>query len=180
VPAFRVRLHPHPGTATEQDVLDYQAKDDRLYELVDGTLVEKAVEFRESILAAALIQWLRAFVRPRKLGVVAAPDATLKLRPQLVRLPDVCFVSVKQLPGDKVPEQPIPDLYPDLAVEVLSKSNTQAEMARKRQEYFSAGTRLVWIVDPVRRTVSVYHVAGRLHTLARDGYSRRRRGTARI
>lgn len=156
VPAFRVRLYPYPGTATEQDVLDYQAKDDRLYELIDGTLVEKAVGFRESLLAAALIEWLRAFVRPRKLGVVAAPDATLKLRPQLVRLPDVCFVSVQQLPGGRVPEQPMPELYPDLAIEVLSKSNTPAEMARKRQEFFTAGTKLVWMVDPVRRTVAVY------------------------
>jgi Uma2 family endonuclease len=39
---------------------------------------------------------------------------------------------------------------------VLSESNTEAEMTRKRQEYFSAGVRLVWMVDPDARTVTVY------------------------
>ena len=47
-------------------------------------------------------------------------------------------------------------LAPDLAVEVLSESNTPAEMARKRQEYFTAGVRLVWFVDPDARTEEVY------------------------
>src|SRR5437588_66928 len=44
----------------------------------------------------------------------------------------------------------------DLAGEVLSPSNTRAEIARKRREYFAAGTRLAWIVDPKTRTVEVY------------------------
>ena len=55
-----------------------------------------------------------------------------------------------------MPDAPIPDLAPDLAVEVLSKSNTAAEMQRKRREYFAAGTTLVWLVDPDSRSVSVY------------------------
>jgi Uma2 family endonuclease len=45
---------------------------------------------------------------------------------------------------------------PDLAVEVLSEGNTAAEMDRKRREYFTSGTRLVWEVDPNTRTVAVY------------------------
>ena len=53
-------------------------------------------------------------------------------------------------------ENAAPLLVPDLAVEVLSDSNTKAEIARKRREYFVAGTRLAWIVDPRTRTVEVY------------------------
>ena len=45
---------------------------------------------------------------------------------------------------------------PDLAVEILSESNTPAEMERKLREYFAAGTRLVWYADPVARSVTVY------------------------
>src|SRR5688500_454821 len=51
VPAFRVRLRPPPGQATVQDVLDVHAREKRLCELVDGTLVEKGMSYRESALA---------------------------------------------------------------------------------------------------------------------------------
>ncbi len=152
----RVRAHPAPGTATEQDILTVQAQTGRLCELVDGVLVEKPTGFRESCLAAALIAQLRGFVRPRNLGLVTAPDGMLRLAPQLVRIPDVAFLSWDRLPGRPVPDEPVPELAPDLAVEVLSASNTPAEMARKRQEYVTAGVRLVWFVDPDARTVEVY------------------------
>ena len=55
-----------------------------------------------------------------------------------------------------MPTEPIPDLAPDLAVEVLSVGNTLGEMARKRQDYFAAGLHLVWQVDPRTRTVEVF------------------------
>jgi Uma2 family endonuclease len=152
----RVRAHPAPGTATERDVLTVQAQTGRLCELVDGVLVEKPTGLRESCLAAALIALLRGFVRPRNLGLVTAPDGMMRLAPQLVRIPDVAFLSWDRLPGRRVPDEPVPELAPDLAVEVLSESNTPAEMARKRQEYFNAGVRLVWFVDPDARTVEVY------------------------
>jgi Uma2 family endonuclease len=50
----------------------------------------------------------------------------------------------------------VPDLAPDLAVEVLSESNTPAEMERKLKEYFLSEVQLVWFVDPKARTVTVY------------------------
>ena len=152
----RVRFRPLPGTATEKDVLDMQAHEGRLCELVDGVLVEKGMGFLESYLAGALIEILRGFVKPRHLGLVTAPDGMVRLAPGLVRIPDVAFVSWARLPSRRVPREPIPDLAPDLAVEVLSESNTADEMARKRREYFAAGVRLVWQVAPLARTVEVY------------------------
>jgi Uma2 family endonuclease len=80
----------------------------------------------------------------------------LRLASGLVRLPDVSFVSQALVPGGAFPREPIPDLFPDLAVEVLSPSYTRSEMERKRREYFTAGTRLVWVVDPDARTVDVF------------------------
>ncbi|MDH3600469.1 MAG: Uma2 family endonuclease [Candidatus Tectomicrobia bacterium] len=152
----RVRFHPFPGTATEKDVLEAQAREDRLCELVDGVLVEKGMGFRESLLAIALGAILLGFVKPRNLGLVTGADGMVRLASGLVRIPDVAFISWDRIPGRRAPSEPIPGLAPDLVVEVLSESKTEAEMDRKRHEYFAAGVRLAWFVDPVTRTVAVY------------------------
>jgi len=95
-------------------------------------------------------------VRPGNLGLVTAPDGTVRLWAGRVRIPDVAFFSWDRLPGRQRPQAPIPTLAPDLAVEVLSRGNTPGEMRRKREDYFTAGVRLVWEVDPAARTVQVY------------------------
>jgi Uma2 family endonuclease len=156
VPPSRILLHPTPGTATERDVIDMEGREDRLCELVDGTLVEKAMGYRESVLAMALVEFLRRFVRAADLGVVSGEAGMIRLLGRSVRIPDVAFISWSRLPGGRIPSEPIPDLVPDLAIEVLSASNTRAEMARKRREYFTAGVRLVWEIDPEHRKISVY------------------------
>ena len=156
VPLDRIRFHPAPGLATERDVLDVEQRENVACELIDGVLVEKGMGYRESILATALAAILRAFVRPRNLGIVSGPDGMMRLFPGLVRIPDVAFASWDRIPGRKIPQAPIPDLSPDLAVEVLSESNTEAEMQRKLREYFESDVRLVWLIDPKTRTVRVY------------------------
>jgi Uma2 family endonuclease len=156
IPAHRVRLCPAPGTATERDLIRILDEENRPCELVDGTLVEKAMGFEESDIAMLLGTFLNIFVRPRKLGIVTGSDGTVRLFPGLVRIPDVAFTSWETLPGRKYPKDPIPHLAPDLVVEVLSKSNTKAEMARKLEEYFRAGVKLAWLVDPKTRTVRVH------------------------
>ncbi|HET6573427.1 MAG TPA: Uma2 family endonuclease [Fimbriiglobus sp.] len=157
IPLHRVLWRPYPGTAAEADVVrlvDGEPK--RLVELIDGILVEKAMGNRESLLAATLMFFLMNFVRPRRLGVVGAPDAIMRLRAGLVRLPDLYFTAWANLPGDTAHLRPVADYPPDLAVEILSEGNTPREMARKRREYFAAGTKLVWIIDPDARTVEMY------------------------
>jgi Uma2 family endonuclease len=156
IPLNRIRLQPAPGTATEADVIAIEGRENRLCELVDGVLVEKATRFREACLAGVYLALLREFIVPRNLGVVSGADGMVSLFPGLVRIPDVAFVSWERLPGRRMPTDPAPRLAPDLAVEVLSPSNTEAEMVRKRREYFGAGVRLVWLVDPDARTVAAY------------------------
>jgi Uma2 family endonuclease len=156
IPAARIRSDPAPGTATEQDVITLDARDNRLFELVDGVLVEKAMGFYESYLAMRLAQFLLAFVEPHDLGIVTGADGMLRLAPGLVRIPDVAFVSWGQLPHRRIPREPIPDLAPDLVVEVLSAGNTAREMDQKLLEYFSAGVRLAWYVLPDLQEVHVY------------------------
>jgi Uma2 family endonuclease len=154
VPLDRIRLHPYP--ATIQDVIDIQVHEDRLCELIEGVLVEKVMGYTEALLAGWLITQLNLFVQPRNLGLVTGPDGTVELMPDLVRIPDVAFTSWDRMPGRRRPTQPIPRLVPDLAIEVLSQSNTPGEMSVKRDDYFTPGVRLVWEVDPDARTVTVY------------------------
>jgi Uma2 family endonuclease len=152
----RVRVRPALGTATEEDVLAIHDREGRLYELLDGVLVEKAMGLRESYLASILITILWAFVGPRNLGIVTGEAGMMRLMAGLVRIPDVAFLTWHRLPNRRVPTEPLPDVAPDLAVEVLSAGNTPGEMARKRQEYFAAGVQVVWIVDPSTRIVEVF------------------------
>src|SRR5437660_50145 len=128
MPARRIRHDPAPGTATEDDLLRINEAEDRLYELVDGTLVEKVMGYAEGFLALRLGRLVGNFVEVRDLGLVAGADATVRLMAGLVRIPDLSFVCWERLPKREVPREPIPDLVPDLAAEVLSKGNTQEEI----------------------------------------------------
>jgi Uma2 family endonuclease len=157
VPLDRVRFRPIPGAAVEQDVIDLHDRENRLFELVEGVLVEKPMGYRESRIAATLIFELELYMREHSLGLVAGADGMMRIATGLVRMPDVSVVLWDRLPGHKVPSEPIPTLAPDLAVEVLSASNTRAEMKRKMSEYFEAGCRTAWMVDPDARTVAVYN-----------------------
>jgi Uma2 family endonuclease len=153
IPPERIRMQPPPGTATEDDVLAIHAREKRLCELVDGVLVEKAMGFDESRLALEIGTILVLFLRDHDLGTAAGADGMMQLFAGLVRIPDVSFVSWEHFPEQS---RPIPRMAPDLAVEVLSESNTRAEMERKLNEYFAAGTQLVWYFDLKVRTVTVY------------------------
>jgi Uma2 family endonuclease len=155
LPAWRIRNVPAPGTATEDDVLEIEEREDRLCELVNGVLVEKTVGYEESCLTVELITLINSFVRAHKLGKVSGPDGMVRLFPGLVRIPDVAFTSSKRF-SQRRASRKLPDLVPDLAVEVLSEDNTAQEMSRKLDDYFDAGVRLVWFVDPRKRTVEVF------------------------
>ena len=152
----RVRLRPPFGTATESDLIEANARKLGLCELVDGTLVEKAMGLIESMLAVSIAALLRSFVLAHNLGFVIGSDGMIRLLGGNVRIPDVAYVSWDRTPDRRVPSTPRSEFAPNLAVEVLSPSNTPEEMSRKRAEYFASGVLLVWEVDPRARTVAVY------------------------
>ena len=156
VPAERVLLWPTPGKATEEDLLHLLEHEGRACELVDGTLVEKPVGTIESFLAAILIRILGNFTSSRRLGLISGEQGPYRLRLGLVRLPDVAFISWSRIPGDPKNLPAIAPVVPNLAVEVLSESNTKVEIERKLREYFGSGVELVWIFDPRTKTVAVH------------------------
>ncbi len=152
----RVRFRPAPGTASEEDVIKIRDRERRLFELIDGVLVEKVLGYWESVLAIELAGLLRDFLKRRKLGTLAGEAGMLRLSPGLVRIPDLSFIARARLARHRRDRAPILPLAPDLAIEVLSEGNTPGEMARKVREYFDSGCRLVWLIDPRTRTVAVY------------------------
>ena len=158
IPLERIIFDPWPGTATEADLLRFIERDKRLCELIDGTLVEKPVGWKEALIATNLSIELGLHVKLTKCGVVSGADTTLRMKSSGgIRLPDVSFVSMGRLPKNS---EAIPTLAPDLAIEVLSEGNTTQEMAQKLLEYFQSGTRLAWIIDPRTRRVAIYHAPG--------------------
>jgi Uma2 family endonuclease len=153
----RVRLTPAPGTATVRDVARLLDRDKRKFELVDGTLVEKVMGLKESVVALELGFILKEWNRVAgNVGMIAGADGPFHLFQKLVRIPDVSFTNWDRLPGRKVPDESVPEVSPELAVEVLSESNTRLEMERKLKEYFLSEVEVVWFIDLRKRTVQVY------------------------
>lgn len=153
----RVCWSPRPGTAKVRDVVRLRDKNKRLYELVDGTLVEKIMGAKESFIAVQVSTLLNVHSQTHgNLGMVLGADGMMELMPDLVRIPDVSFTNWDRLSGRVVPNEPVPELAPDLAVEVLSEGNTREEMRQKLTDYFRAGVQLVWYIDPRTRTAQVF------------------------
>ncbi|MEX0703726.1 MAG: Uma2 family endonuclease [Planctomycetales bacterium] len=169
IPAERIRLNPPPGTATVRDLVRVLDRENRTCELIDGVLVEKTMGYFESIVAMELAYILRRFLATNKLGKVLGEAGTLRILADQVRAADVAFVSWARFPQGRLPKSPVPRLVPDLAVEVLSKGNTRGEMDRKLRDYFDAGVRLVWLIDPPTRSAKSHTAADRFEPIPPNG-----------
>jgi Uma2 family endonuclease len=169
VPLERLPLRPPMGTATERDVIAaLEQADKRLYELVDGYLVEKAMGTKEGLLAHLIGFLIQLYLEENDLGIVLGADGPVRLRLRLVRIPDVCFIPWERLPGGELPDEVIAGVAPTLAVEVLSEGNTKSEMERKLKDYFEAGVKLVWLIDPKTQTATAYTSPTKARLVAKD------------
>jgi len=151
---------PHRGRTVVDDLLTLP-DDGWRYEVVEGVLVRMAgSSFDATTIAFNLWADLRAFARPRRLGVVTGADGVYKFPgAETWLLPDAGFVEAAKVPAiDRA--KPIP-FAPDLAIEVVSPSQKLGDdaMAAKARRYLQGGTRLVWVVWPERREVDVWRVA---------------------
>ena len=156
IPLARIRTIPPPGEATEADVIELHDRHDRLCELIDGTLVEKAMGWKESELTIIIARLLGNFVSANRLGKVFGSDGMFRLEPEQIRIPDVAFISKQRFAGRALTPSAFWELGCDLAVEVISPSNTRREMERKLSDYFGAGVGTVWLVYLTTREVVVY------------------------
>jgi Uma2 family endonuclease len=157
-----VALQPKTLTETLDDT-------DSLYEIINSQRVEKPVSVVAVSIASVLAFYLNAFALPRKLGI-ALSEPLLRLVPGGdQRRPDVAFVAYERWPEAEVPEGNPWEVVPNLAVEVVSPSNTIQDMVDKIDEYFEAGVPLVWLILPKQRRVYVYESPLQLSVLPIDG-----------
>lgn len=168
IPAERVLVRPAPGEATEADWNRLPDDLRRACELIDGTLVRKAMGYPESVMMIVLGGLLRDYLRKNPIAIVAGADGATRFPGGQLRMPDLSVVLRSRLPQGTTPVTPVADVVPDLAVEILSPGNTVQELAKKVRLYFQAGVQLVWIVDIRKRSVEVLHPDA-ASTLLRDG-----------
>ena len=130
---------------------------EHVLELVRGRVVREPRPGGEhGWLAGELFGLIRSHVREHKLGLALIETGfLLSVDPPTVRGPDIAFIGTENLPAEGIPIG-FWRVPPDLAVEVLSPSNRASEIREKVLEYLTAGTRLVWVVDPRTRSVAAY------------------------
>jgi Uma2 family endonuclease len=112
--------------------------------------------FEHGRIASRLCYCIEQFVRQQQLGVVTGAETGFHIarRPDTVRAPDVGFVR-----KERVPERTIEGFFqgpPDLAVEVLSPDDRPGAVAAKVEDWLASGCRIVWLVDPAKKTVTIH------------------------
>jgi len=140
------------------------------YELVNGRLVERNMGAESSWIGGCIYLRLSIFCNEQRLGWVWPADNGYQCfphAPKLVRKPDVSFIRAGRLPSDALPSGFV-RIAPDLAVEVVSFNDLAPELDEKLEDYQKAGVRLVWVVYPESRTVSVYRGDGSASRLHQD------------
>jgi Uma2 family endonuclease len=146
------------GPSASSVALRVTIPDDVLYEVVDGQIVEKEMGARDVEIAGILFQNLGVFAHTNRLGR-ALMEFVFRIDQgrDLQRRPDVAFVSHAKWPVQlRVPDVGVWDMVPDLAVEVVSPSNTADQVQEKTHEYFKAGVGVVWVVYPRQQEIYVY------------------------
>ena len=143
-----------PGLVTAEELFYYP--DAKHYELVRG--VPRVCEPPGGVhgrLAGRIAARLVEHVERLGLGTVLIEAGyVLRRAPDTVRGPDISFISLARMAPDRIPVEFIPGA-PDLAVEILSPTDRWSEMEEKVAEYLTGGARLVWLVDPPERRVTV-------------------------
>ena len=164
-------MNPRPSSAitSAEDLL--QLPDDGFrYELVRGELRQMTPSgYAHGVVVANLTGPIQAYVRSHALGQVCGAETGFRIArtPDTVRAPDIAFIRQARRGSE-----PWPDGFfegaPDLAVEVLSPSDTAIGVEEKIDEWLNAGCAVVWVVNPRRRSVSVHLPEGLVRVLIDD------------
>ncbi len=141
---------PVPGTMTLEEFLTSDLDD---YEYVKGELVPmSATSLEHGRICANVSGCLRLYMRENRLDARVFVETGFRVGEGVLK-PDVAFLSAARVPEDEKKAAPIP---PDLAVEIISPSDVSQRVVEKAFAYLEAGTRRVWVLQPVSKTVMVY------------------------
>jgi Uma2 family endonuclease len=153
---------------TAEDFFDLDIPDEKT-ELVDGELLRMSPAGGEhGVIALRIGSRLLIFVEEQQLGVVCAAETGFLVRrdPDTVRAPDAAFISRERMGEGKPPKKFWP-LAPDLAVEVVSPSETAEQVQERVREWFAAGSRAVWLLYPGTASVHAYRSPSEVRILQR-------------
>lgn len=152
---------PTSASVVTAEELLYLKLPDKQTELVRGQLtIREPPGYQHGVVALRIARLIANHAHDHDLGVVVAAETGFKLfsEPDTVRAADAAFIS-----RDRSPDPPPTGylaLAPDLAVEVVSPNDRAGEVQGKVSDWLTAGSRLVWVIDPVRRRAVVYRADG--------------------
>lgn len=158
LPMSIVAIPPSPTAYTPEEVARLSDETGKLYELLEGQLVEKKMSAISNGIAAEIAAILRSVYPKSKAYLLVEQPTYCFANPKMMRRPDVALVWVERLP-DGLGIQEL-QIAPDLAVEVVSPTNTYYDVHRRVEEWLSAGVPVVWVVDPVQRDVYIHRKVG--------------------
>ncbi len=141
---------------TEKEIMSLPNNGNK-YELVNGELVMGPTGIEHEDIGATLLTALKRFALEHKLGIVCGSSAGYWMKSGNLRSPDVSFIRGDRLKGLKRPPKGFFKGSPDIAVEILSPSDTLESIHGKIVEYFGNETKLAWVINPEEQTVLVYH-----------------------
>jgi Uma2 family endonuclease len=125
-------------------------------ELINGKVIMAPTGSEHSDMASFLAGSLSIFVRGHRLGRVYDSSGGFRMASGNVLSPDVGFLSTARLKGRRRDYKRFFRGAPDLAAEILSPGDTEDEVAEKLEEYFANGTVLAWVIEPGKKTVTIY------------------------
>ena len=144
---------------------EFLADDYESYEYAKGELVPMSIPTMEHGEINSNIHFLLStHVRQHQLGRMYIAETTFRIG-ESGRKPDVAFVSWERLPENRRQASPFP---PDLAIEVVSPSDTVYGVLEKVAEYLEAGTQMVWVIEPIFKTVTVYRSSNDIKLLTQN------------
>lgn len=139
---------------------------DRILELIEGEIVEKMPTNPYcSVIAVRVVQYMGIFVDEHDLGYVTGADGGYNISDENSFAPDVAFISKTRQP--ELPRRGYNPIPPDLAVEVISPSDSYTDVSKKVATYLRNGTQMVWVFDPGTELVAV-HTSDGAKTLGKD------------
>ena len=154
-----------PPDIPQMTLAEFLESDLEGYEYIKGELIPMApTSVEHGDISMNLITPLNGHVRANQLGRVYAPDTGFQVGDRFL-IPDIAFISTDNRPTDRSKAFKVP---PDLAVEVVSPSDTLNRIQEKVFAYLEAGTQLVWLLEPRSKTVTVYRSETDITLLTRN------------